>query len=77
LGGGSITGPFLKPMSHLIHTEYLLNGRSSMDVRDVLRDSILSTRGAADAKRCQRRKFPVFFDAHCSKPTPVLSASFR
>ncbi len=41
-GGGSITGPFLKPMSHLIHTEYLLNGRSSLDVRDVLRDSMFA-----------------------------------
>ena len=40
--GGSITGPFLKPMSHLIHTEYLLNGRSSSDVRDVLRDSMFA-----------------------------------
>jgi 2-amino-4-deoxychorismate synthase len=40
--GGSILGPFLKPMSHLVHTEYVLNGRSSLDVRDVLRDSMFA-----------------------------------
>ncbi len=40
--GGSILGPFLKPMSHLIHTEYLLEGRSTLDVRDVLRDSMFA-----------------------------------
>jgi len=41
-GGGSITGPFLKPMSHLIHTEYLLSGRSALDPRAVLRDSMFA-----------------------------------
>ncbi len=40
--GGSILGPFLKPMSHLIHTEYVLAGRTSRDVRDVLRDSMFA-----------------------------------
>jgi len=40
--GGVILGPFLKPMSHLVHTEYLLNGRTSLDVRDVLRDSMFA-----------------------------------
>ncbi|MDX6309048.1 MAG: 2-amino-4-deoxychorismate synthase [Nocardioidaceae bacterium] len=40
--GGSILGPFLKPMSHLVHTEYLLAGRTSLDVRDVLRDSMFA-----------------------------------
>ena len=25
--GGQVLGPFLKPMTHLIHTEYLLAGR--------------------------------------------------
>ncbi len=40
--GGAITGPFLKPMSHLVHTEYLLSGRSSLDVRAVLRDSMFA-----------------------------------
>ncbi len=40
--GGSILGPFLKPMSHLIHTEYLLAGRTTLDVRDVLRDSMFA-----------------------------------
>ncbi|UMG94034.1 anthranilate synthase family protein [Nocardioides sp. TF02-7] len=38
--GGQVLGPFLKPMTHLIHTEYLLAGRSSRDVREVLRDTM-------------------------------------
>lgn len=35
--GGRVLGPYLKPMSHLMHTEYLLAGRTGMDVREVLR----------------------------------------
>ncbi len=38
--GGRILGPYLKPMTHLIHTEYVLAGRTEMDVRDVLRRSM-------------------------------------
>ncbi|UDY23688.1 anthranilate synthase family protein [Nocardioides sp. Kera G14] len=38
--GGQVLGPFLKPMSRLIHTEYLLAGRSSKDPREVLRDTM-------------------------------------
>ncbi|MGH3361506.1 MAG: anthranilate synthase family protein, partial [Nocardioides sp.] len=38
--GGQVLGPFLKPMTHLIHTEYLLAGRSRRDVREVLRDTM-------------------------------------
>lgn len=38
--GGQVLGPFLKPMTHLIHTEYLLAGRSHSDVRAVLRDTM-------------------------------------
>lgn len=38
--GGMVLGPFLKPMTHLIHTEYLLAGRSDRDVREVLRDTM-------------------------------------
>ncbi len=40
--GGLILGPFLKPMTHLIHTEYLLAGRTNKDVRQVLRDSMFA-----------------------------------
>lgn len=36
-GGGVMTGPFLKPMSRVTHTEYLLEGRSDLDVREILR----------------------------------------
>ena len=31
--GGQVLGPFLKPMSHLVHTEYLLAGRTDRDPR--------------------------------------------
>jgi phenazine biosynthesis protein phzE len=40
--GGQVLGPYLKPMTHLIHTEYLLAGRSHRDVRDILRDSMFA-----------------------------------
>ena len=38
--GGQVLGPFLKPMTHLVHTEYLLAGRTTRDVREVLRDTM-------------------------------------
>ncbi|QBX55620.1 phenazine-specific anthranilate synthase component I [Nocardioides seonyuensis] len=38
--GGQVLGPFLKPMTHLIHTEYLLAGRSDHDHREILRDTM-------------------------------------
>src|SRR3954471_5983790 len=38
--GGQVLGPFLKPMSRLIHTEYLLAGRTDSDPREVLRDTM-------------------------------------
>ena len=38
--GGQVLGPFLKPMTHLIHTEYLLAGRTNRDPREVLRDTM-------------------------------------
>ncbi|HSV41009.1 MAG TPA: anthranilate synthase family protein [Nocardioidaceae bacterium] len=40
--GGQVLGPFLKPMTHLVHTEYLLAGRTSRDVRQVLRDTMFA-----------------------------------
>jgi phenazine biosynthesis protein phzE len=38
--GGQVLGPFLKPMSRLVHTEYFLAGRTSRDPRAVLRDTM-------------------------------------
>ncbi|MEO5662104.1 MAG: chorismate-binding protein [Nocardioides sp.] len=38
--GGQVLGPFLKPMTHLVHTEYLLAGRSERDPREILRDTM-------------------------------------
>lgn len=40
--GGLVLGPYLKPMTHLVHTEYLLAGRTNRDVREVLRDSMFA-----------------------------------
>lgn len=40
--GGRIRGPFLKRMSRLTHTEYLLEGRSELDPRDVLRRTMFA-----------------------------------
>ncbi|MFY1637900.1 anthranilate synthase family protein [Solwaraspora sp. WMMB335] len=40
--GGQVIGPYLKRMSRLSHTEYLLAGRSCHDVRDVLRQTMFA-----------------------------------
>ncbi|MET7384668.1 anthranilate synthase family protein [Streptomyces sp. NPDC005529] len=40
--GGVVVGPRLKEMAHLAHTEYELRGRSSMDVREVLRETMFA-----------------------------------
>ncbi|MEU8649067.1 anthranilate synthase family protein [Streptomyces sp. NPDC048737] len=40
--GGVVVGPRLKEMAHLAHTEYELRGKSSMDVRDVLRETMFA-----------------------------------
>ncbi|WP_405524515.1 anthranilate synthase family protein [Streptomyces canus] len=40
--GGVVIGPRLKEMSHLAHTEYELRGKSSLDVREVLRETMFA-----------------------------------
>ncbi|WP_267241195.1 anthranilate synthase family protein [Streptomyces sp. PR69] len=40
--GGVVIGPRLKEMSHLAHTEYELRGRSSLDVRQVLKETMFA-----------------------------------
>lgn len=40
--GGRITGPRLKEMSRLTHTEYVLQGRSTMDPREILRETMFA-----------------------------------
>lgn len=35
--GGRVIGPYLKEMARLAHTEYLIEARTDLDVRDVLR----------------------------------------
>jgi phenazine biosynthesis protein phzE len=40
--GGDVHGPYLKEMSTLIHTEYLLQGRAEGDYMDAFRDSMFA-----------------------------------
>lgn len=41
-GGGAIVGPLLKEMSQLIHSEYLLSGRSDRDIVELFRESMFA-----------------------------------
>ncbi|RSM46506.1 phenazine-specific anthranilate synthase component I [Actinoplanes sp. ATCC 53533] len=36
-GGGRVHGPWVRPMSRLAHTEYVIDGRTGLDVRELLR----------------------------------------
>jgi phenazine biosynthesis protein phzE len=40
--GGRITGPHLKEMSRLTHTEYMLRGASRLDPREILRETMFA-----------------------------------
>ncbi|WP_031509001.1 anthranilate synthase family protein [Streptomyces megasporus] len=40
--GGRVIGPALKQMARLAHTEYLIEGHSSLDVRDILRETLFA-----------------------------------
>lgn len=40
--GGQVLGPYLKQMGNLTHTEYLLRGESSLDVRDIIRATMFA-----------------------------------
>ncbi|MCT2593323.1 anthranilate synthase family protein [Streptomyces sp. N2-109] len=40
--GGVVVGPRLREMAHLAHTEYELRGQSSLDVREVLRETMFA-----------------------------------
>ncbi|MFG3043399.1 anthranilate synthase family protein [Streptomyces sp. NPDC048241] len=41
-GGGRVKGPYLKEMARLAHTEYFIEGRTSRDVRDILRETMFA-----------------------------------
>jgi phenazine biosynthesis protein phzE len=41
-GHGRVTGPFLKEMRNLAHTEYYIRARTEMDVRQVLRETMFA-----------------------------------
>ncbi|MDT0345814.1 anthranilate synthase family protein [Streptomyces litchfieldiae] len=40
--GARMSGPYLKEMARLAHTEYLLEGRSTRDPRDILRETMFA-----------------------------------
>lgn len=40
--GAYVSGPYLKEMAHLAHTEYLIRGHSSLNVRQILRETMFS-----------------------------------
>jgi 2-amino-4-deoxychorismate synthase len=40
--GGRVTGPYLKEMARVAHTEYLIEGRTDRDVRDILRETLFA-----------------------------------
>jgi phenazine biosynthesis protein phzE len=41
-GGARLTGPFLRPMARLAHTEYVIEGRTDLDALEVLRRTLLA-----------------------------------
>jgi len=48
-------GPYLKEVTHLTHTEYLLAGRTTRDVRDVLRETMFAPTVVGSPSRTQHR----------------------
>ncbi|MGH3836747.1 MAG: anthranilate synthase family protein [Pseudonocardiaceae bacterium] len=40
--GGRVVGPFLREMARLAHTEYLIDGHSGLDPRDILRETMFA-----------------------------------
>ncbi len=40
--GGQVTGPHLREMARLAHTEYFISGHTSADVRDLLRETMFA-----------------------------------
>ncbi|MBB2911038.1 phenazine biosynthesis protein phzE [Streptosporangium becharense] len=40
--GGRVVGPYLKEMARLAHTEYLIEGRTGRDVREILRETMFA-----------------------------------
>ncbi|MEV6694618.1 anthranilate synthase family protein [Micromonospora sp. NPDC051196] len=40
--GGWVTGPYLREMTRLAHTEYVINGRTDRDVREILRETMFA-----------------------------------
>ncbi|WP_171168481.1 anthranilate synthase family protein [Streptomyces sp. I05A-00742] len=41
-GGGRVVGPYLKEMARVAHTEYLIEGHSRLDARDILRGTLFA-----------------------------------
>ncbi|MEV4758790.1 anthranilate synthase family protein [Micromonospora sp. NPDC049559] len=40
--GGRVVGPYLKEMARLAHTEYFIEGRTNLDAREILRETMFA-----------------------------------
>ncbi|WP_169944055.1 anthranilate synthase family protein [Microbispora sp. H11081] len=40
--GGRVSGPYLKEMTRVAHTEYFIDGRTTRDVREILRETLFA-----------------------------------
>lgn len=40
--GGRVAGPYIKEMAHLAHTEYVIEGRTLLDFRQILRETMFA-----------------------------------
>ena len=40
--GGRVAGPYIKEMTNLAHTEYVIEGRTSLDFRQILRETMFA-----------------------------------
>ncbi|MFC0548158.1 anthranilate synthase family protein [Kutzneria chonburiensis] len=40
--GGTVVGPYLREMAQLAHTEYFIEGRTTLDPRDILRETMFA-----------------------------------
>ncbi|MEV8309808.1 anthranilate synthase family protein [Streptomyces flavidovirens] len=41
-GGGRVVGPYLKEMARLAHTEYLIEGHTTRDIREILHETMFA-----------------------------------
>ena len=65
-------GPRLKEMAHLAHTEYELRGRSSLDVREVLKETMFAATTAR--KKLLKESTPAPPSSSARRQAPLADA---